>query len=373
VVSIDTLPDDALLVIFDHYVDGVRLEGMRQNVEMTWRLLVHVCHRWRRIVFESPRRLDLRLVCTGGTPARDRLDVWPTLPLIIAVFFSSSIRSMDNIIAALERTDRVSQIDLENVNSPDMDVVLAAMQQPFPELTDLKLWSIDEIVPVPDSFLGGSVPRLEHLSLNRIPFPGLPKLLLSATHLVTLQLYCIPHSGYIPPDAIATVLQTLTCLNSFDLQFISCPDRASRRPPPSKRTVLPVLTKFWFKGVTEYLEDLVARIDAPQLKYLSITFFNDIVFDTPQLIQFIIRTPKLKAVKIAEISLLDRDAGVVFSSQTSSLNRVSRGENLMQRDGLATFISRAGLYLMRASLFHVGGPLLLLLRGPKSGLEGRHR
>jgi hypothetical protein len=57
--------------------------------------------------------------------------------------------------------------------------ILAVMQQPFPELTRLELRSIDETSPVvPDLFLGGSAPRLQLLSLEYIPFPGLPKLLL---------------------------------------------------------------------------------------------------------------------------------------------------------------------------------------------------
>ena len=90
-ISTDTLTDDALLVIFDHYMYGIRLEEERQKVEKAWQSLIHVCHRWRSIVFGSPRRLDLRLFCTGRTPARDRLDVWPTLPLIIEVNISDSI------------------------------------------------------------------------------------------------------------------------------------------------------------------------------------------------------------------------------------------------------------------------------------------
>ena len=94
---------------------------------------------------------------------------------------------MDNVIAALERTDRVSQIDFVNVGSSDLDIVLAAMQQPFPKLTDLRLWSNDEsVLVVPDLFLGGSAPRPEVLTLNRVTFPGLPRLLLSATQLISL-------------------------------------------------------------------------------------------------------------------------------------------------------------------------------------------
>jgi hypothetical protein len=65
------------------------------------------------------------------------------------------------------------------------------------------------------------------------------------------------------------------------------------------------------------LEDLVACIDAPLLNKLDITFFNDIVFDTPQLIRFISRTPELNALEKAFITLRDRATRVNFSSQKS--------------------------------------------------------
>ena len=47
------------------------------------------------------------------------------------------------------------------------------------------------------------------------------------------------------------------------------------------------------RRVGEFLEDFVARIDTPQLDRLSITFFNQFIFDTPHLSQFISRMQKL--------------------------------------------------------------------------------
>ena len=248
------------------------------------------------------------------------VDIWPSIPLI--VYYGEHLgRSVDNIVAALECADRVCHIDLGVMGVSDFDIFLAAMQQPFPELTDLKFFSYDETAAVdPDSFLGGSAPRLEFLNFSRIRFPGLPKLLLSVTHLVYLLLHNIPHSGYISPDRMVAALSALTSLEYLSLGFESprsCPDPASRGPPPKTPSVLPVLTYLSFKGVSEYLDDLVACIDAPQLNTLDITFFNDIVFDTPQLVQFISRTPMSKALGKAYITLQDRAVRVEFSSQTS--------------------------------------------------------
>ena len=199
----------------------------------------------------------------------------------------------------------------------DWGILLAAMRRPFPELTHLFLSRRDEaaVVPVPDSFLGGFAPRLGVIHSVGIPFPGIPKLLLSATHLVHLYLLRIPHSGYFSPDAMVAALSTLTSLESFSLEFNSpesCPDLETRRLPPSTRSALPALKRFEFKGVSEYLEELVTDIDAPQLNSLLITFFNDVVFDTPQLIQFISHTPISSALEKAHINLKHDSAHVAF-------------------------------------------------------------
>jgi hypothetical protein len=227
---------------------------------------------------------------------------------------------VDNITAVLERSDCVCQINLRDVPSSHLEKVSAAMQVPFPELTRLELRSCDETVPVlPNSFLGGSTPRLQFLQLNRIPFPGLPKLLLSSTRLISLDLHNIPHSGYIPLEAMVTSLSTLTSLRFLSLEFqspLSRPDWASRRPPPSTRSVLPVLIVFSFKGVSEYLDDIMARIDVPRIDRLSISLFNQILFDTPQFIQFISRTPTFKAFKAARLFFADNGAEVELLSQT---------------------------------------------------------
>ena len=131
-------------------------------------------------VFQSSSRLNLHLYCTQRTPTRDTLDVWPALPLIVGGGMTST-SDMDNIIVALEQSNRVRQVILWELVDLQLEKVLAAMQVPFLELTNLRLWSDDEtppVIPIPDSFLGGSAPRLQYFELSGIPFPGLPNLLL---------------------------------------------------------------------------------------------------------------------------------------------------------------------------------------------------
>ena len=106
-VAIETLSDDVLLEIFDFCLDkdedmGPQYDPDNEEDERclydAWYALVHVCQRWRYVVFESPRRLNLRLHCTRRR-VREMLGVWPALPIIIwdMVDFTSN---EDNIIAA---------------------------------------------------------------------------------------------------------------------------------------------------------------------------------------------------------------------------------------------------------------------------------
>ena len=59
--------------------------------------------------------------------------------------------------------------------------IAVAMQKPFPELMELDInsdWHDGSTLP--DSFLGGTAPRLQLHELTNISFPGLLQLLLSA-------------------------------------------------------------------------------------------------------------------------------------------------------------------------------------------------
>jgi hypothetical protein len=70
-----------------------------------------------------------------------------------------------------------------------------------------------------------------------------------------------------------------------------------------------------------YSNTAFAFIDVLRLKYLHITFSNRFVFNTPQFIQFIRRTPKLEPLKEAHVVFEVGRVGVRFSSRTSG-NRV---------------------------------------------------
>ena len=279
-------------------------------------------------------------------------DIWPPLPIVLSHSFEKSGRSgHDNIIAALEHNNRIRKLILLRISSSQLEKVLATIQQPFPALKNLELGFEDEAaLPVvdPDLFLGGSALGLQKLRLECIPFPRLPKLLLSATHLVKLHLMRLPHSGYISPDEMVTCLSVLTRLDSLVINFKSpqsCPDRRSRFPPPPTRTLLSVLTHLWFVGVSEYLEDFLARIDAPLLKSLWIKFFHQLIFDTPQFTQFVYRTPKFKAHDIiANVNFSDSHFAITTQAVGAILDLgISCSQSDWQLSSLAQVCSSSSL------------------------------
>jgi len=134
---------------------------------------------------------------------------------------------VDNVLAALGHGDRVSHIRLSNIRGSLLKRLAAVMQEPFPALTCLELTTCYKPPVLPDSFLGGSSPRF-----SRVPFPALPKLLLSASDLVILSLTDIPHSGYIYPEAMVTGLSALTKPKHLHLSFRS----PGPRSPPNEES-----------------------------------------------------------------------------------------------------------------------------------------
>jgi hypothetical protein len=340
------LPDVALLEIFDVYIDDNYEDENEREYDKkvgVWYTLVHVCRKWRNTVFGSPRRLDLRLYCRASTPVRQTLDVWPPLPIVIEVSGADPWNE-GNIVAALEHNDRICELVIHDILSSERENALTALQQPFPALTNLYVvFDTETAAVIPTTFLGGSAPGLESLYLKHIPFPGLPKLLLTAAHLVDLNLRRIPQSGYISPETMVASLSVLTRLECLHIGFESPqsrPDQRIQRPAPRTRTVLPVLTLLRFKGVSDYLEDLVARIDVPQLEYLTITFFHQLILDAPQLTRFIIRTPKFKSQDESHVEFSHHKVTIIFPPAFDGALGLELGTSCTQSDWQLSFLAQ---------------------------------
>ena len=312
VATIGTLSDAVLLVIFDFY------QKDPSNIwEYYWHRLARVCHRWREIVFASPVRLHIEILCSFSTSVKKGLDIWPAFPIVINYPLCLPRYAEDDVIVALKHLNRVCKVSF-TVTGSQLGTIAALMEEPFPVLRYVRIspLSKDEDMPaLPAEFLGGSAPRLETFSLDRIPFPALPTLLLSASGLTTLCLKNIPSNGYISPEALVTCLATLSRLKILGFGFQSASSRPDQiHPLPATRANLPVLTSFEFRGASEYLEDLVCRIDCPYLQGIFIFYISHqpVDFQTPQLSDFIDRSLGPKFAKCTYAQVTFRNAQVKF-------------------------------------------------------------
>ncbi|KAH9057894.1 hypothetical protein EDB87DRAFT_915041 [Lactarius vividus] len=108
----------------------------------------------------------------------------------------------------------------------------------------------------------------------------------------------------------------MTQPETLSLHFLSLPPRRNylrSPPPPGDRVVLPVLTRFKYRGISKYLDSLVAIIDAPRLGDIDVTFFNQPTLDALQLGLFVNRTEMRKSPLRAEIIFYVDSISITFT------------------------------------------------------------
>jgi len=136
---IEVLSHDILLNIFRHYLD---------DSAPFWIRLAHVCRSWRQIIFASPRESTSSTLLYVRKPVLKNLDCWPPLPLVVNYGGFPGLRppapeDEDNIMAALEQSDRVCSISL--TVSSSLLKKLSVISEPFSELEELVLMSQDNV------------------------------------------------------------------------------------------------------------------------------------------------------------------------------------------------------------------------------------
>ena len=160
-------------------------------------------------------------------------------------------------------------------------------------------------------------PHLRHLALIGFALPIGSRLLTTPVGLVTLCLIVVNPSTYFHPNTLLQWLSSMPQLETILISF-DFPDRHSRHveggqfahtaiPTP---ITLPNLCHFRFKGaVAAYLEALLYWISAPRLEKLGITFFNQLTFSVPRLLDFVDTIENL-SFKSAKFKFSDRKVDV---------------------------------------------------------------
>jgi hypothetical protein len=240
----------------------------------------------------------MHIKCTNGTPIVDTLDHLPPLPLIVDYKTNDDysgakkLRKQDEsrIYHALQFHDRVRRVDLDLPPSI-LHKVLVLMDKHFPILEHLSLSSSAENgihLTLPKAFMA---PNIRHLALPSIILPKRLRLLISTISLVTLKLGNIQSSNYFRPRLLVARLSSFPQLKELSIEFsVPIPRPSTERELLGEEgtpVTLPNLQTFSFKGVSTYLESLVAQIRVPLLERLWVTLFNQIAFALPHLYHLI--------------------------------------------------------------------------------------
>ena len=294
--SINTLPNEVLLEVFDQYRSVTA--GKRTGSQGWWYTLVHICRRWRQLVFASSVRLNLQLRCTFGTPVDDMICHSPPFPLVLdygpRILKTWTGEDELGLLFALQHhLPRATEIVLSAPDST-LSKLTKSMTEAAPRLETLILHSQTLEIVLPKQFLEGGghgAPQLRHLILTGVALSPLqPLLSSSATSLVSLVLERIPSSAYFSPDTLITQMRTMPHLQILSIGFLSAVPRpgfrGERALPPGNnaaaRTELPALTQLIYRGVSAYIEALLSQIRSPRLADLDIAFFHQLTHDIPR-------------------------------------------------------------------------------------------
>ncbi|KAH9977079.1 hypothetical protein BGW80DRAFT_1287125 [Lactifluus volemus] len=301
--TIDILPEDVLLEVFESYRQGLEQRYFYYDSELTWNgkhgwlKLAHVCRKWRSIVLSSSFRSSLQpklvfSMCWDHDSNRN-VSILTRLPPLPIVIYSPMLlhwqheepKKRKRAVSALRYSDRVCKIVLD-CSDLMLDNVRRAMSGPFPALESLELFDSSHrifIIPATLKLFGGSVPSLRHLDLRYVSRVACISSLPSTPGLIYLRLNlgCPP-----PPASLRTLLQGMPCLRHLQISLSFCPLLLPTRPAAIFH--LSRLTYLSYDGHKRYLEDLVAGLAAPSLQYFRIDLRNSYFSEpVPHLSRFI--------------------------------------------------------------------------------------
>jgi hypothetical protein len=286
---INCLPDEVLLEVFDSYrqfFDDHQYDNQWRK-KYAWFNLVHVCRRWRAVVFASCSRLDLNIVVGPEKPDQIKTILSRSFNLPILVDYSSRPggryrprREITGSVlwrmrAALRDRDRVREIFFGEGWPIDFTRELFnATNHPFPALESLILcFPFGQKPYIPATFLRGSdhsdLP-LRRLKLYGVSLASVSGFLLFATALTDLTLN-VPFSimrfeSCQSRELFLACLQGMQSLCSLDLTVLTTPSLLPGSEFHSTLVPLLKLTRFHYSGPGIFLNNLMSGLSAPSLQ-----------------------------------------------------------------------------------------------------------
>ena len=181
------------------------------------------------------------------------------------------------------------------------------MKEPFSELEELVIISIyspSKHLIFPGPLRWSSHIRILHL--RRTFLPSLPALLFSSANLEELLLDDLPN-WILSPGTLVITLSGMSQLESLSLYYFSTSFLRTLIgiSLPSGGLFSQLSPSFDFRGISEYLGDLVAGIDAPCLGKIATSLSNSQADSLSQLGQFINRIEFHRSHTRAEIQISD--------------------------------------------------------------------
>jgi hypothetical protein len=224
-------------------------------------------------MLEWPSRLKLCFLCNEVTPISTIPSRFTPLPLILSVSVfhpRGSPHFKEEFFLALQRRDHVCAIFIKR-STMGSSGLREALNNVFPKLEALSLSDCYE-AQLPSDFVA---PRLRTLHLQNIAIPKGSLLITNATNLLSLHLEYISASGYLRPEYLVECIACMPHLWNLSISFpidLNFFDTVFELPDTqTTRIVLPKLSRLSYRGISAYLESLLAQICAPVLQDFHFT------------------------------------------------------------------------------------------------------
>ncbi|KAI0261322.1 hypothetical protein BC834DRAFT_474212 [Gloeopeniophorella convolvens] len=288
--SINVLPDEILLDIFEHYLSRCIRSPLGWSPQLSWYTLAHVSTRWREVIFASVQRLNLMFYCDVDRPGfnAELITLTPPIPLVLFSEFKHK-HGFDRLLrCALQYWDRICQLVISGSHQVVHRFIAATPNRPASSLVGISIktpHSHSELVsgdrslatPLSSNFLRGLAPRLTHITLTDICLSIFPPMLFNSTHFVPLRTLTLRgmDPGSIPPSMFADALRAAPQLTRLVLHF--CSDLSRSRdvaegllPATNEVIRLPSLDHLDYRGPSWWVEALTAaRLETPTLDYVE--------------------------------------------------------------------------------------------------------